>query len=54
MMGEVSAPDDKMAAMVAEYPGIAASVLEAYGLTPLDLAEEIERQTGRPIGWRFA
>lgn len=49
-----TAPDDRMTALVAEYPGIAAALLEAYGVAPEDLAEEIERTTGRPIWGRFA
>lgn len=44
----------QMEALVREYPGIVATVLEAYGLTALDLAEEIEQTTGRPIWGRFA
>lgn len=51
---ERRAPADRLAAMVSEYPGISASVLEAFGVTPEDLAEEIERQTGRPVWGRFA
>lgn len=48
------AEDERMKAMVEEYPGIAASVLEAFGIKPEDFAEEIERQTGRNVWGRYA